>query len=639
LSQVNLGERSKLFCVYAIGQVRVARDIYPGIMHLLIFWGFTISTIGYLIAATQTDLFIPVLQLPFPRDEFYLAYELVLDLSGLALTLGILMALFRRYVLRPARLDQQLDDLYALLILLAFPVTGYLLEALRLVALQPSWAAWSPIGNWTAQLLTTLGVTEATARAWHAAAWWAHIGVIALFLASLPFTKLSHLITAPFNVVLKPLRPTGALPAIQNLEQAETFGAGKLEEFAPAQLVSFDACTRCGRCQDACPAYLSGLPLSPKNLVQKLHVHMGDAWLRGLETYVIGPVISEAELWACSTCGACLEKCPVFVQPMLQIVEMRRHLSLAQGKVPRTVNETYRNINTQGNPWGLPVADRSQWFEGLGVRVLREGERTDLLYYVGCCFAYDMRNQKVARAMVRLLQTAGVDFAVLGQAENCCGETARRLGEEYLFQTLANQNVETFKRYKFRRVFTQCAHCFNTLKNEYPQFGGDFVVLHYTQILAELLEQGRLKPRPASDGQVVTYQDACYLGRYNGVYAAPRQILKRLGMHLVEMARHGANGFCCGGGGGQMWLETPAELRINQRRLTQALAVKPQVIATACPYCLLMFDDAVKTKGVENQVMLKDIAELVYERVPGLEIKFPAERVAVPEEVELRKAA
>jgi Fe-S oxidoreductase len=620
--------RLKLFLVHVIGQVRIVKDLYSGVMHLLIFWGFTVQAIGTAIALTQQPLFIPFLFLPFPRGNAYLAYELIMDLAGLGLIVGTLMAIFHRYGLRPERLDNRWDDAYALALLLALPVLGFALEGLRILAVAPPWAAWSPVGNGVAWLLASVGVTPLAAGALHRTLWWAHAIVACLFVASIPFTKLSHLVTAPLNIVLKPLWPEGALTPIENIEEAEVLGVGRLAEFTSGQLLAFDACVRCGRCQAACPAYLSGADFSPKRLIQSLRVQMVSEWLAAdgrpaasdPEPLIGGPV-PESALWACSTCGACLQACPVFVQPMHRVIDLRRYLSLSVGKLPATVASTYRNIINQGNPWGISAGERTHWTKGLGVRQLTEGEEVDLLYYVGCCFAYDPRNQKVARAMVRLLQAAGVDFAILGDAETCCGETARRLGDEYLFQTLAAENIETLKKYRFNRIFTQCAHCFNTLKNEYPQFGGEFEVIHYTQLVAELLAQGRLTP-PASppeggtEGGVgdktITYHDSCYLGRYNGIYHEPREILQAIpGLRLVEMERSWANSFCCGGGGGQMWLETPAETRINLRRLEQAAAVEPDLIATACPYCLLMFDDALKIRGMAEQIEVVDLVELL----------------------------
>lgn len=611
--------RLKLFLIHAVGQVRITRDPYAGVMHLLIFWGFTVQVAGTAIALTQHPIFVPFLSLPFPRGAAYLAYELIMDLAGLALIGGALMAVVRRYVLRPEHLDNRWDDVYALALLLALPVLGFALEGLRILAVAPPWAGWSPVGNSVARVLALVGVGPLDARALHGAVWWIHAIVACLFVASMPFTKLSHLVTAPLNVVLKPLRPEGALAPIENIEQAEVLGVGSVGEFAPSQLLQLDACVRCGRCQSVCPAYLSGAAFSPKRLIQSLRTEMLGAWLSANgqsagsdSASLIGRVVPESALWACSTCGACLQECPVFVQPMHRVMDLRRYLSLSVGKLPASVSTTYRNIINQGNPWGMPAYERTLWAKGLRVRQLAEGEEVDILFYAGCCLAYDPRGQQVAQATVRLLQGAGADFAILGDAERCCGETARRLGEEYLFQTLAGENIDTFRKYRFSRILTQCPHCFNTLKNEYPQFGGDFEVIHYTQLVAQYLAQGRLQPAREFEGKTITYHDSCYLGRYNGIYREPREIVRAIpGLRLAEMKRSRADSFCCGGGGGQMWLETPVEMRMSLRRLDQAAAVEPDIIATACPYCLLMFDDALKLRGMEGQIELVDLTELL----------------------------
>jgi Fe-S oxidoreductase len=327
------------------------------------------------------------------------------------------------------------------------------------------------------------------------------------------------------------------------------------------------------------------------------------------EAEIMGSVMTEEYPWYCTTCGACLVKCPAFINPVDEVVDLRRYQLLTTGKMPKSVGDTMRNMERQGNPWGMPPENRMAWAEGLNVRELAPGGQTDVLLFTGCAAAFDERNKKVTRAFVKLLQKAGVDFAVLGFDETCCGETARRMGHEYIFQEFAKQNIETFGKVKFNRIVTACPHCFNTLKNEYPQMGGEYQVLHHSDLLAEL----DLTPAPSPErrGEKVTFHDSCYLGRYNNIYAEPRALLDKAGVNRVEMARKGENSFCCGGGGGGMWLETDANTRINHRRLKDALDVKAEVVATACPYCLLMFDDAIRSKGIGEQIKVMDIAELL----------------------------
>lgn len=606
-----LWPRLRDFFVHVLAQVRVLRKAYPGVMHFLIFWGMVIQIVGTAINLMQMQLFVPFVELQFPRGDAYLAYELIMDLAGVAILLGALMAAFRRLVLRPKTLETRWDDWYAIALLLIIPLLGFSTEGLRLLAVAPPWAAWSPVGNAVAGLLAALGVTPAMAWGAHGVLYWAHMIAGLTFVASIPFTKLRHLVTMPINVIVRPLQKPAALTPIENLEEAEVLGVGTVADFTSQQLLSLDACVRCGRCEEACPAANAGMPFSPRAFIQALRGVMVDTLIAGKANGVEAALderLGEEIAWYCTTCGACLSLCPAFVNPVAEIVDLRRYAALTTGKVPGSAALALRNIERQSNPWGLPAPDRAAWTAGTEVRILQPGEETDVLWFTGCAAAYDDRNKKVAQAFARLLTAAGVDFAILGDAEACCGETARRLGHEYLFQMLAQQNIETLGAYRFRRIVTQCPHCYNTLKNEYPQFGGTFEVLHYTELLEEIAP--RLPLNGASEGRV-TYHDSCYLGRYNDIYTPPRRLLDRTGVQRVEMARNRANAFCCGGGGGQMWMETDAETRINHVRLADALDAKADVVATACPYCLLMFDDAIRSKGVGEQIRVLDVAEVL----------------------------
>ncbi len=607
-----IGRAARNFVIHVVLQPRVLRKVYPGVMHALIFWGMTVQVLGTAINLMQMQLFVPFVELQFPRGSGYLAYELVMDLAGLAILAGALMAAFRRAVLRPKALETRWDDIYAIVLLLVIPLLGFSTEALRLLAVAPPWAGWSPAGSMVARLFNALGVTPTGAEAAHGWLFWTHMGAGLLLVASIPFTKLRHLVTAPLNVILRPRRKESALVPIDNIEEAELLGVGEIAEFAPQQLLSFDACVRCGRCEETCPAALSGMPFSPRTFIQALRSAMHDSLISPNGDTSDGPLherLGEDVAWYCTTCGACLMRCPVFVNPVDEIVDLRRFQALTSGRVPNSVGLALRNIERQNNPWGLPATDRAAWAEAAGVRVLEPGQRTEVLIFVGCAFAYDDRNKKAAQAFARLLETAGVDFAILGEAESCCGETARRLGHEYLFQVLAEQNIGTFAEYHFERIVTQCPHCYNTLKNEYPQFGGTYRVQHYTEFLSELSHRLPVNGSPLSG--TLTYHDSCYLGRYNRVYDQPRRLLDRTGVHRVEMARHRDKGFCCGGGGGQMWMETDAETRINHIRLADALAVEADTVATACPYCLLMLDDAIRSQGVGARIQVMDVAEVL----------------------------
>jgi Fe-S oxidoreductase len=501
---------------------------------------------------------------------------------------------------------------------LLIPFLGFTTEGLRLVAVSPPWANWSPVGSLVARFMLATGMPVETAGNAHAVLFWLHVGAGVFFGASIPFTKLRHLVTGPLNIVLRPLGKPGALTPVEDLETAEILGVGKVADFTSQQLLSFDACVSCGRCEELCPAACSGMPYSPRDFIQALRENMVASLITsngGGASPALADNLREEYAWYCTTCGACMMNCPMYINPIAEVIDVRRHDALMTGQVPNSVGLVLRNIERQNNPWALPAADRAAWAEGLDVRVLQPGEETDVLFFVGCAFSFDDRSKQAGKAFVRLLQAADVDFAILGTAETCCGETARRAGHEYLFQVSAEQNIQTLDAVKFKRIVTQCTHCFNTLKNEYPQFDGDYEVQHYTELLAEIASD-----LPANVQQTlgtVTYQDPCYLGRYNDVYDQPRELLDKVGASRVEMAKRRESSFCCGGGGAQMWMETDPETRISNNRLAQALDADADVVATACPYCLLMLDDAIRTQGQGERIQVMDVAEVLAGQLEG----------------------
>jgi Fe-S oxidoreductase len=603
--------------VNAVLQVRIWDKPYAGIMHVLIFAGVTIQVLGTFINLTQMQLFIPLLELPFPRGSGYLIFELVMDLAGIAILLGVLMALFRRLVMRPKYLESKWDDYYALILLALIPLAGFMIEGARILAAAPIWAAWSPIGNQVANLMRAVGMTPEAAAGAHRFLVYAHILLGLALVASIPFTKLRHLIYTPLNIGLKPDRKSSTLEKIDDIDEAELLGVGKVTEFTSQQLLSFDACVSCGRCEDVCPVAFSGMPYSPREFIQSMRQAMISSLVNPngnghKDEEMLGNAIPEETPWYCTTCGACLDRCPAFVNPIDEIIDLRRYQVLTTGKMPKSIGDVMRNMERQGNPWGMPPEDRIAWADGLDVRELMPGDETDVLLFLGCAYAYDERNKKVAQAVVQLLKQAKVDFGVLGLDEMCCGETSRRLGHEYLFQMMVEQNLETFGSIKFNRIVSACPHCYNTLKNEYPQFGAQFQVQHLTEFLVELqiLENTSSTNGNGTKGRVA-FHDSCYLGRYNQVYEQPRQLLSQAEVDQVEMDRQGENSFCCGGGGGQMWMETDPNTRINQRRLSEAIDAGADVVATACPYCLLMFDDAIRSKGLGDQIQVVDVAEVI----------------------------
>lgn len=629
---------------YALLQARVLTDVRPGLVHGAIYVGIGLLFLGTVLATLDQDIAYLIFNTQFLRGNFYLLYKLVLDIAGLLAVIGLLFAAIRRFWQKPLRLNGHWrtafawDDAYTLLVLAVIVVTGFCLEGIRL-ATDPRFAAirlWSPLGNAIALLIAPLG--PAVLKPIHVALWWFHAFLAFLAIVTLPYTKLWHVLTTFLNTYFRDLRPAGAIPAIYDIEgmfetageEMPSFGAGKLADFTWKQRLDWDACTRCGRCQDHCPAALTQKPLSPKSIVLKLYeqMHAGDwsgkgwpeGWRRLLSKVapagdapaLVGQVIHPEELWACTTCRSCVQQCPVLIDQMGTIIEMRRYLALSEGAIPKSAADALKSMETAGNPYTLPKAQRLAWAADLAVPRAAPGQEYEVLFWVGCAASYDQRAQKIAKAMVQIFQAAGVSFAVMGE-ERCTGESARRLGEEYLYQTLTAENIKNLSKYKFRQIVAICPHCYNTLKNEYPQFGGNFPVVHHSQFIADLLASGKLQPTKAA-GTSATYHDSCYLGRYNGIYTAPRQVLAAIpGLRSVEMPRTREEALCCGGGGGRMWLEESLGTRINQRRLEDVLATGAGLVATACPFCLNMFEDARKAKGVEERVAVKDIAELTAE--------------------------
>ncbi len=403
-----------------------------------------------------------------------------------------------------------------------------------------------------------------------------------------------------------------------DFETTELFGVSKVEEFTWKQLLDLDACTQCGRCQDACPANFSGKALNPKQVIQDLEDHLQEVYPLPLSTKpiedrkdMLSEVITEEVIWDCTTCRACQQACPIYIEHVPKIVDMRRNLAMERSQFPESAQDALKSLGTRGHPYRGTTATRTTWCEDLEIKTMSDDSDVDILYWVGCSAALDDRNMKVARAMAKILKAAGINFGILGDEEACCGDPARRMGDEYLFQTMCQQNIEILNGYSVRKILTACPHGFNTLKNEYPQFGGNFEVIHHTQLIAELIRDGRLKIGGDTVKQAA-YHDSCYLGRYNDIYEEPRAILRALrGIKRSELPRHRENSFCCGGGGGHMWMEEDPDKRVSNRRVEEIIAANVDCIATACPYCLTMFEDALKAKEVEESIKAMDLSELV----------------------------
>ena len=621
-----LPERLKFWVVNGVLTKKVVLDIQPaGLMHAGIMWGMVVLFIGTALATIDSDvtrfIFDPS-KWRLLQNGFYFGYKVVLDIFGVFALLGLITAIVIRYGVKPERLDGRSgkrffrEDLLILAALFFIVFTGFFIEIFRLAA-QPIQVAklkeavtfcttCSVVGWPLSRLFASLDLSVLTTL--HISTWLLHMSVALVGIALVPFSKMGHIVVSSVNTFFKKIEPAGAIAKIQDIENQESFGMSKLEEFSWKQLLDFEACTRCGRCQDNCPAALTGKALSPKNIIVKMF-ELSNNKTQGA---IHGEVIDAQELWDCTTCMGCVNACPVSIDQLGTILDLRRYLTLSEGAPQPPSNKTMDSMERQGNPYGLPKADRHKWMQGLDVPFADADEEYDVLFWVGCAGAYDVRAQKISKAFVKIMQAAGLKFAVM-QEERCNCESARRLGNEYLYQMATMENVEAIKQYKFKRIVTTCPHCFNTMKNEYSQFDGKFEVIHHTQLIAELIGNSKLKLAKSLQ-QTITYHDSCYLGRYNQIFDPQRTILKSIsGVNLVEMTRSRSTGLCCGGGGGRMWLEENTGTRINNKRVEDVVAVNAQTVASACPFCLSMLDDGAKALSVDEKIARKDIAELVAE--------------------------
>lgn len=641
-SQLQLDWREALdrVWVYVFGQTKLLKDKKSGIMHIIMFYGFIIIQFGAI------DLFIkglfPVDHLPLPA---YPVFRFMQEITTFLVLLATLYAFYRRYIEKLPRLKGGFKSGIVIIFLTSLMLSILLCATFEKIVLGEGMDAFTPISS----------VLAAPFMGWMSPQvgeilfyvfWWLHALIVFAFLVYVPQSKHFHLLVAPINVIVKDQK-NPSKPSLIDFEDesVESYGVGKIEEFTQNQLIDLYACVECGRCTSVCPASGTGKLLSPMDLMVKMRDHLTakgaaitskapwvpafafsslnqaalNAGTKGEDgsfdypVNLIGDVITEQELWACTTCRNCEDACPVMNEHVEKIIDMRRYLVMTEGQMSPEAARTFSNIERQGNPWGISKKDRDKWTKSADVPVptVKEEKDFEYLFFVGSMGSYDMRSQKISRALVKILHHAGVKFAILGNKEKNSGDTARRLGNEFLFQQLAMDNIAQFEKYNVKKIITIDPHAYNVLKKEYPDLGFEAEVYHHTEVLAELLKQGRIKPTKEVKERI-TYHDSCYLGRYNQVYDPPRYILSQIpGVELVEMKRNRSNGMCCGAGGGLMWLEETEGVRINVARTEQALEVNPTVIGSACPYCLTMLSDGTKAKEVEEQVKTMDVAEIL----------------------------
>jgi len=628
---------------YAFIQTKMFKDWRAGLMHAGIFWGFVLLTVGT-ANVVSGGLIQAVMSVPFD-GVLWAAVAAMQNVVAVIVLLAIGWAFERRLISRPGRLTYNRDALVILSMIGGVVATELFAQVFEVAAYGDVPGAF--VANGVGSALRGVGsLGPETLESAFVVLWWAHIGLVSLFLVYLPFSKHLHIATSFFNVYFRKLAPRGELPAMDLEDEQATFGIKTLADLGWKDLLDGFTCTECGRCQQACPAWNTGKPLNPKTFIMGIRDMSVEAE-RGVdlipnspivrETYGLDgsitpdrlakPIVDDAipydAVWDCVTCGACVEACPVLIEHVDKIVGLRRNLVLEESRFPAELTGAFRNMEGPRNPWGQPPTARMDWTRGLPFPVPTVAELAadgglddlDVLYWVGCAAAFDERNKRVARAFVTCLDAAGVSFAVLGQEESCTGDPARRMGNDYVFQILAGGNIETLNRYEMgeRTIVTACPHCFNTIANEYGQLGGSFQVAHHSVFLQQLIASGRLA-LDASGGlaKSVTFHDSCYMARYNGVIAAPRDVLGAVpGVELREMEKSGRNTFCCGAGGGRMWMEETRGTRINAERTRQALETGAETVATSCPFCMVMMRDGLADAVPGGEVSARDIAELL----------------------------
>jgi Fe-S oxidoreductase/nitrate reductase gamma subunit len=592
-----------------------------GLGHASIFWGFLSFSSSYGIFIFAGSIWNTLAESVLTTTGVKL-FSIYLDIFAVVILAALIWGVTRRWLVRPYRLSfdltRNLDAVVVVALTAALMVVTLLVHALYVAGggdgPEASVIVGGAIGNW----FTGLGLSARAAGNLQVLFWWVHLGIILGFAIYIPYSKHIHMVAAPLNAYFRSLQPRGTIAAI-DLENAERFGAGRVQDFTWKQLMDGYACAVCGRCTDACPANITGKILSPMHLVENLKEHMikighqGDRNPDHVEPEpIVDRAIPEQAIWDCVSCGACMEECPVVVEHVPTIIDLRRNLVLEESRMPETGMNALLSMEQRGHPWRGTQYSRTDWAEGLDIPTMAEKPDAEVLFWVGCTAALEQRSQGIARSMAKVLKAARVDFAILGEEETCTGDPARRMGNEYLYQIMARQNIVTLNGYNVKKVVTICPHCFNTMRNEYPQFGGHYQVLHYSNFVDELIHQGRVKPVRMMN-TTVAYHDSCYLGRHNGVYDEPRNVARAIpGLKLVEMApRCRQRGFCCGAGGGHMWIEESQGERINHARTDHFLETDADTVAVSCPFCLQMMTEGIQARGKDGEKQARDVLEIL----------------------------
>ncbi len=623
----NIQERIKKVLIIAFAQTKLLRDPVAGLLHLLIFWGFMLFIFAVIESIIQG--FYSPFNLSF-LGYFYTLISFVQDIFGVFVILAVLISLYRRFIQKVPRLnvdkEGKLDAAFILLMIMFVCISmfGYNSAAFSLNNFNFHPNEYRPV---SAALGFLLFDSASTSNSFlYEFFWWMHILIIFGFLNYLPYSKHLHVLTSIPNVFFSNLEPKRNTIKPLNLEDenADTFGASDIEELSWKQILDGYSCTECGRCTDACPAHTVGKSLSPREIIVNIRQRTKDKAPLLVDNKndeeifskkLVHDYIKDIELWECTTCMACVQECPVMIEHLDSIIDMRRYLVLTESEFPSNLNNVFKSLETNFTPWAFSAADRSAWAEGMNIKTLAEDSNGEILFWVGCAGSFDDRYKKVTKAFATIMQKAGVDFRILGTEEKCNGDTARRLGNEYLAQMLMQENIATLNSYNVKKIVTACPHCFHSLKNEYPQFGGNFDVKHHSEFITELINEGKLQLKNSDAKKEITYHDSCYLGRYNEVYDAPRNVINSTSFEIKEMNRNKSRGFCCGAGGGRMFLEDEEGGRINEERTREALATGVDTIASACPFCMTMLNDGVKHFEKQESVQIKDIAEIILENI------------------------